>query len=472
MNRRIFIQQVSLLSGSLFLSMQGLATPFPQRNQQIKGKVTDGRRGIANVVVSDGYTVTVTDKRGNYSMDTHDQATLIWLSTPAGYEFLAENSIARHYYTLDGRAEYDFELKRLNQKDEQHHFIIWADPQVRNKKDVKQMMETSVPDTIATIAALGKEALVHGICVGDLIWDFQEYFSDYDAAVGMMGIPFFQTLGNHDMDYRQGGDETSDRTFKKKYGPTYYSFNRGKAHYVVLDDVRYLGNEREYDGFITAAQLSWLAKDLAHVAKDQLLIISTHIPVYNGVKNNAEFYTVLAGFNNVHIMTGHTHYHVNHIDKGIFEHNHGTVCGAWWTGPICEDGTPRGYGVYEVKGTALSWYYKSTGLPKEHQIKLYIDQQASQPRFIANIWNYDPEWKIAYFLDDKPMGLLKSEPEFDPLSVTLYKGDQLPAGRHFPEPKETVHLFSASIYAGVKQVRVVATDRFGKTYQAEATVAG
>jgi hypothetical protein len=39
---------------------------------------------------------------------------------------------------------------------------------VKNKKDVKQMMETSVPDTIATIKSLGKDALVHGICVGDI----------------------------------------------------------------------------------------------------------------------------------------------------------------------------------------------------------------------------------------------------------------------------------------------------------------
>jgi hypothetical protein len=30
-----------------------------------------------------------------------------------------------------------------------------------------------------------------------------------------MGIPFFQVIGNHDMDYRMGGDETSDVTFKQ-----------------------------------------------------------------------------------------------------------------------------------------------------------------------------------------------------------------------------------------------------------------
>ncbi len=168
-----------------------------------------------------------------------------------------------------------------------------------------------------------------------------------------MGIPFFQALGNHDMDYRMGGDETSDVTFKKVYGPTYYSFNRGKAHYVVMDDVRYLGNEREYDGYITEDQLGWLAKDLQYVDKNALLIINLHIPVYNQVKNNKDFYALLEGYKNVHIMSGHTHYNANNLSNGVFEHNHGTVCGGWWTGPICGDGTPRGYAVYEVNGTII-----------------------------------------------------------------------------------------------------------------------
>jgi hypothetical protein len=48
---------------------------------------------------------------------------------------------------------------------------------------------------------------VHGICVGDIVWDSHELFADYNKAVAEMGIPFFQVLGNHDMDYRLGGDE-------------------------------------------------------------------------------------------------------------------------------------------------------------------------------------------------------------------------------------------------------------------------
>src|SRR5690606_10512362 len=130
--------------------------------------------------------------------------------------------------------------KKLKKNDTKHHFIVWADPQVRTKADVKQMLETSVPDVQNLVKNMGEDALIHGITVGDIVWDNHKLIPDYTEAVKRMGIPFFQALGNHDMDYRQGGDETSDRSFKLNYGPTYYSFNRGKVHYVILDDVRYL----------------------------------------------------------------------------------------------------------------------------------------------------------------------------------------------------------------------------------------
>ncbi|PYF74450.1 3',5'-cyclic AMP phosphodiesterase CpdA [Pedobacter nutrimenti] len=470
MNRRSFIQRMGLVTGAAFVSLNSKAFNQLKREKTIKGRVLSGKKGIANVVISDGFSVVLTDAKGNYTIEPNEKAVSIFMSTPSGYEFKTDDRVARHYEKLGSRNEYDFELKALKLNDNRHKFIIWADPQVKNKKDVKQMMETSVPDVQQLLKNMPKDTLVHGICVGDIVWDNHALFPDYNLAVSQMGIPFFQALGNHDMDYRKGGDETSDVTFKEVYGPTYYSFNRGKAHYVVLDDVRYLGTEREYDGYITEDQLNWLGKDLEHVDKNNLLIINLHIPVHNSVKNKEDFYALLKGYTNVHIMSGHTHFNKNVIRDGIYEHNHGTVCGAWWTGPICEDGTPRGYGVYDVDGTKLTWYYKSTGLEREKQVSVFTDRLTNQSRLIANVWNWDPDWKVEYFLDGKAMGLMENQIGYDPLSVTLYKGDQLPAGRTFPEPRKTDHIFVAHFDPSVKKVKVTATDRFGEKFSAEAEV--
>ena len=466
MNRRSFIQSLGFLTGSAFISLHADAFS-PLWADGIKGRVTDGGKGIPNVAISDGYTVVTTNKDGIYSIRPNALATNIFLSTPSGYEFKTDYQVARQYETLGSKNAYDFKLKKLKKNDSKHNFIIWADPQVKTKKDVKQMMDTSVPDVKQLIKEMGPDALVHGVCVGDIVWDNHALFPDYNNAVAQMGIPFFQALGNHDMDYRMGGDETSDKTFKEIYGPTYYSFNRGKAHYIVLDDVRYLGTERLYDGYISEAQLAWMAQDLQHVSKDQLVIICLHIPVHNGVKNRDAFYAILEGHQNVHIMSGHTHYNVNKIQNGIYEHNHGAVCGAWWTGPICSDGTPRGYGVYEVDGTKLKWYYKATGKPKEHQVSVYMETLTNQKRFIANVWNWDPEWKVVYELDGKLMGEPEKIDGYDPLSVELYKGEKLPITRSFAEPHRTNHLFMAHFNPSVKKVKVIATDRFGEKFIAE-----
>jgi hypothetical protein len=471
MKRRVFIQNITLLTGGVLAACRVSATTLEKR-KKIKGQVSSNGTGIKNVVVSDGYTVIVTNNKGKYELEPHAAATNIFISTPPGYAFNNEKGISRHYYSLKNimnRKHVDFELVPLDKDDMEHQFIVWADPQVKNQNDVKKMMTQSVPDVQKLVAAAGSGALLHGITVGDIVWDELQLFADYNIAVEKMGIPFFQCLGNHDMDYNKGGDETSDQTFQQMFGPTHYSFNRGKVHYVVMDDVRYLGKDREYDGYISQNQLNWLQKDLSFVAKDQLIVLCVHIPIHNGIKNNAALYEILDD-RQVHIMSGHTHYHRNVIKGNIFEHNHGTVCGAWWTGPICGDGTPCGYGVYKVKGTEVSWHYQATGESSDHQLKTFVDDKNGQKQLQVNIWNYDPEWNTEYWIDGVRKGSLEQFDGFDPLAYETLLGPDLPKPRGFAEPRKTEHMFKAIIPNTATEIKVVATDRFGKKYTATQKV--
>ena len=475
MERRYFLRNFILFTGGLVsANVYGRLLPgfLPATNdgKKINGKITTNGKPLANVIVTDCFSVVATDSKGVYSIEPHPDAQFITISTPAGYAFINEEHIVRQYKpisSISGNNKADFELTPLPSDDNKHQFIIWADPQVKNNSDVAMLMKESVPDMQKMLGTLAKGTLIHGICVGDIVWDNHDLFPEYETAVKLCGIPFFQAKGNHDMDYGLGGNETSAITFKKKYGPTHYSFNRGKAHYVVLDDVFYLGTERDYKGHITQDQLDWLQKDLSFVQKDTLLIVCTHIPVHNSVDNKDDLYALLKPFSNCHIMSGHTHYNRNVITDNIFEHNHGTVCGAWWTGPICEDGTPDGYGVYEVDGTALKWYYKSTGKEKDHQLSLFIQKNDSgKEEMIANVFNWDPAWKVECWIDNIYKGELKSKPGLDPLAVLTLAGPELPVTRKFAEPKKTDHLFSQELTAGYKKIKVLATDRFGNQFKA------
>jgi hypothetical protein len=469
MKRRKFIASLGWLTAGWAFSPLASAKTFVPREKKVKGAVLSKGKGLKGVVVSDGFSVVQTDRSGKYELEIHPNAIAVFVSTPAGYAFNHEKGLSRHYSLVDDiskRKALNFELEPLHADDTNHQFIIWADPQVKTDKDADRMMAESVPDVQKFVQA-ANGALLHGITVGDIVWDNHALFPRYNTAVEQMGIPFFQCIGNHDMDYNQGGDDKSDDTFQKHYGPTWYSFNRGKVHYVVLDDVRYLGKDREYDGYISEEQLEWLQKDLSFVPGDSLVIVCLHIPVHNEVKNNEALYAVLKG-RNVHIMSGHTHYHRNVIKNDIFEHNHGTVCGAWWTGPICGDGTPSGYGVYSVKGTELSWHYQSTGREAEHQVRIHVaDNDAAGKKLQVNVWNYDPAWKVECWVDGARHEDLKRGKGFDAMAVLLYEGPQLPKPRGFAEPKKTDHLFESVIPATAKQIKVVATDRFGKVYTTE-----
>lgn len=472
MKRRKFINNILLLSGGLVLSAEAAFGLNTAVKNKIKGTVKANGKGIANVTVSDGFHVVQTNARGKYKLPVSSQSEFVFISIPAGYALPNENGVAKHYQRLsEGDDWYNFELTALQQDDTNHKFIVWADPQVRNEEDVQQMLDQSVPDVQQLVQSFGAGALVHGLTVGDIVWDRHNLFKSYDKAVGSTGIPFFQVLGNHDMDLDQGGDEVSDRTFKSLYGPTYYSFNRGKVHYVVLDDVRYSGEGKKYDGHVSQQQLDWLKKDLAFVPKDHLVVLSAHIPIHRGVENRQELLDMLKGYQ-VHIMTGHTHFNQNIVAEGVYEHIHGTLCGAWWTGPVCSDGAPRGYGVYEVKGNELSWYYKSTGFEQEHQLVVQVEEAEGQKTMIANVWNWDPEWKVEWWADGNYMGTLENYLGLDPLAYSLYFGKEKPAKRGFAEPFETDHLFKAPLAADVKTLKVVATDRFGNKYEqsAKATV--
>ncbi|WP_161888230.1 calcineurin-like phosphoesterase C-terminal domain-containing protein [Pontibacter russatus] len=453
---------------------------------RLSGKVLSQGRGVPGVAVTDGMNVTLTDAKGSYALESNATAEFVYISVPRGYAFENENGIARFYQSIAparGKFRADFELSKLAQDDTRHNFVVWADPQIISEEDAQLLKTVSAPDTKQLVGSYGDGALFHGIGCGDLVWDKFELFEDYQQAVATTGIPFFQVLGNHDMDVEVRTDDLSGQTFKKLFGPTYYSFNRGEVHYVVLDDVFFVGQSKKYIGYLTERQLAWLEQDLAHVKPGSTVVVSLHIPAYTKqhereqaeepmggvVSNREELYRLLEPYK-AHIMSGHTHFNEKLVagDNRI-EHVHGTVCGAWWTGPICFDGTPGGYGVYEVNGGDLQWYHKSVGHDRTHQMRLYpVGAVKERPEHMAvNVWNWDPAWKVEWFEDGRRMGEMQRGAALDPLSVELHQGAAKPAKHKWVEPQLTDHMFFARLSDAAERVTVQVTDRFNNIYKEE-----
>ncbi len=492
--RRDFLKGLGL-AGATALSVPWIATGTPRsprsgRSIEVTGRVTAPSGGLADVPITDGVTVTQTDADGRFRFEASARQPFVYLTVPADYRLPThENGTARFYRPLDpgsgDTVEAEFQLQSLDRNDETHAFTFLADPQTRTEAEMETFQAETVPDVRQTVKTLGDRP-VFGVGGGDLVFDDLSLFAGYEEAVRQMGVPFVQVVGNHDLNFDAPADPGSTATFRQHFGPEYYSFDRGAVHYVVLDNVYWPGNDgfgNDTDGYlghVDATQLHWLKQDLALVEDGRPVVILAHIPplstayerrgesspsAQSMIVNREALYELLAPFD-AHIVTGHVHENEHRYEAGPHEHVVGTACGAWWTGPICYDGTPRGYAVYEVNGESVRWRYKSTGRDADHQMRLTRVTEDGEERLLANVWDADDEWTVTWYEDGVRTGKMTQETAVDPMAKELYAGEDLPEKHTWVEPQPTDHLFSAPFNPEANRIRVEATDRFDRTYTA------
>jgi hypothetical protein len=451
-------------------------------SRRVRGRVHSAGRGVPNVGVTDGFATVTTDREGRYTLLAHPRARFVSVRLPAGFTVPTQRTGTAGLHQLirsdkSGEAAASFALERLEASDLRHAFLLLADTQTQNAFEIGRLHAETVPDVRATIRALG-ERPAFGIACGDIMFDDLSLYPEYERAVAAAGVPFFQVVGNHDLDFEGRTDEATVATFESRFGPGHYSFDRGEVHYVVLDDVLWHGTG--YVGYLDADQLQWLAGDLALVERGRTVVVSLHIPVAStraartgdsdasaseSVNNREALYRLLEPYR-AHVLAGHTHEHEHVFASGVHEHVHGTVCGAWWSGEICWDGTPNGYGVYEVDGSEVRWRYKSVGHPAEHQMRVYAPgaDPTAPTDLVANIWDWDPEWKVVWFQGGERRGELSRRVGLDPASVKAHTGASLPPRRTWVEPTPTGHMFYVAVPPGEGDLRVEATDRWGRVY--------
>jgi hypothetical protein len=177
---------------------------------------------------------------------------------------------------------------------------------------------------------------------------------------------------------------------------------------------------------------------------------------------------ILKDYKRCHIISGHMHFNLNlEHAEGPMEHNTGAVCGTWWRGDVCLDGTPMGYGVYEVDGTDVSWYYKSSGYDKEYQLRAYKPgSKADQPAaVVANVWNWDSKWSVELYEDGVKTADMTQFEGYDRAAYELCS-DKEKVVYSWISPIATTHLFSAEPKNPDAKLEVRATDRFGRTFTA------
>jgi len=385
-------------------------------------KDTSTGKGISGVPVTDGYDYVVTDANGVYQMKANRFTRKIYISTPAEYEIPldASTNMPLFYSAKDFDKSkvnrFDFNLKPLASPEDNFTLIMIGDPQCQTTDEVERYKSETIPDmqsTLNTYNSQGRFLNAYAVTLGDITHDsfgtwepMRQSMSNIKLQSGKY-LPIFQCIGNHDHNSLVStSDYEATGAFVSNFGPTDYSFNRGKAHIVVMDDIMVTNVNSnsspnrytwDYNGGFTKSQYQWLEQDLAQVAdkSDKLVFICCHIPFRGGSNSGGasvnktgayytEILTLLKQFKDAHIMIGHTHYPQNWRHTGykcksgnpVYEHVHGAACGAWWCCNSNVTGAPNGYSLYEIEGnTVKNWIPKGTKTTLDFQLRVYDGNQ-------------------------------------------------------------------------------------------------
>ena len=210
-----------------------------------------------------------------------------------------------------------------------------------------------------------------------------QLFDLYEKTQQDLGLKVYHTIGNHDVVgiYPASGMAPTDplygkKLFEDRFGKRYYSFDHKGHHVIVLDSIG-ITDDRAYEGRIDAEQLTWLKGDLASLPKGTPVIISVHIPLVSAfasyipqpakpaahqsltVANANEVVDMLAGYNVLGVLQGHTHINENVTYRDVPYITSGAVCGNWWKG--VRMGTPEGFTVVNVSNGKLTTRYETYG---------------------------------------------------------------------------------------------------------------
>ena len=446
--------------------------------KEIKGTVKDTEgKGVAGVVVSDGLNTVVTDSKGRFKMDADQDSRFVFVSTPSGYISSTLGGKTLFYKEIkDEVRKYDFIIEKNSKDDTNHNVIVIADPQISERSELADLAKQS--EDMAECVGGRDGDYTFGICLGDIVgWDHSIY-PEYNRIMSKAGIDYRYVIGNHDMTNWGRSYETSMKNYGDMYGPAWYSFNVGNVHYIVMNDNFYVGRDYFYIGYIDERQLQWLERDLSYVAPGSRVVVSMHIQTTNdksdrdafqygiigdNLCNKPAFYAMLEPYKTT-ILSGPSHTaDFEQISENIFEMNIAGFCGAWWCGEVCMDGAPAGYKVIDMAEDDMKWIYKGCFHPLDYQMNVYTGLEGYPGMVVANIWDYDPEWKVEYFEDGVKVCDMERFKAQDPLAAELYK-DPSSLKRSWVYAAPTENMFRAPVSADAKVLEVRATDRFGRVY--------
>jgi len=491
------------------------------------GRRDPGERGVPAVAVSNGADLVRTDAKGRYRIPIGEDAILFAVK-PSGWATpQTPDRIPRFYYLHKPKGSppglgfpgveptgplpesVDFPLTRRVERS-RFRVILFGDTQTYSLEEVDLFARDIVEELIGADVAFG-------ISLGDLVGDDLSLFDPLNGAVSLIGAPWYNVHGNHDMNLRAESDAHADESWERVYGPTSYAFEYGPVHFIVLDDVIYQGAKPEdgspggYAGGLTPSQLSFVRDYLAGVPRQHLIVLAMHIPLALPdtfeapanfqVPQRRELFEILSDHPYTLSLSAHMHvqYHQffgpEHGYRASRPHHHlvhATASGSWWLGEPDEFGiphatmpcgAPNGYSIISFDGNQYSLRFKAARRPASHQMHVVVpdavpSEAAAETEVLVNVYAGSERSVVEMRLANTGEWIrLERAPREDPHYVAARARAARPPSSPGPEllpaipsPHTWVGRLPANPPRGTAALEVRTTDLFGQVYTAHRVI--
>jgi len=471
-------------------------------------------KGIARISVTNGVDVVQTDSMGRYTLPLKGDQIFAVIK-PADYD-VPKNALNLpqfyHIHKPAGSPELKYKgVAPTGELPKELHFallpaneasaftaLVFGDPQPYNLTEVAFFEKGIVSEVV------GISNVKLGISLGDLVGDDLSLFKPYQEVVAKVGIPWYNVMGNHDLNFDVKTDEHADETFEAHFGPSNYAFNYGKVHFIVLEDILY-PDPRDASGYwggFREDQLAFIKNDLAFVPKDHLIVLAMHIPLFDEDygdsfrdSDRAALFELLREFPHTLSLSAHTHLQCHEFfdedagwkqSKPHHHYNVGTTSGDWYKGKLNEkgipistmrDGTPKGYVFIDFNGNSYELRYKVANQEPSYQMEIFAPQLIEKDKrtsagIFVNFFIGNEKSTLRYRVDGGTWQNMQYLEDYDPAYLLeMFEWDtttELLDGKRPSNPDKCTHLWRANIPnrlpAGKHLIEVEAVDMFGKRY--------
>jgi C terminal of Calcineurin-like phosphoesterase/Calcineurin-like phosphoesterase len=484
------------------------------------------RSPLPGVLVSNGREIDRTDDQGRYHLPMPGDGA-VFVIKPPGYALPRDaDNVPRHSYihqpggtpaelalryrgvapTGPLPASIDFTLTRVDEPAD-FDVLLFTDPQPESRFELDHVRDTAVARAMAIPAAFG-------MTMGDVLFDDLSLYGRSNRIVGRIGLPWYSLPGNHDLNMQAPDARYSRETWKRVFGSPTYAFRHGRAWFVMLDNVEWLGppvpiGANTYRGRIGERGLTFLRNLLAEIPQDDLIVLAMHIPLFTDTApddprgittDRAALLDLLAG-RKILSLAGHTHTTEHHYPADNHHHHDLTaVSGSWWSGPDTRtgipsadsrDGTPNGFHVLSVRGTDYATRFVPAQGQPDAAMRILFESEAragavevirltrpvqglrppvpqdalADTTLVVNVFDGGPRTQLTARIGDRAPLALTHTRRTDPFVSELFA--------RYPESKKSwvqatpsSHIWTArlpdDLAPGAHRVTVEGTDEYGR----------